>query len=432
LTTNNSIDIQKRKLTAVGQGTYTVSIPKAWITEMKLCNKDKDEDVEVVLLKRPENSAVIFFEKSGQDFIPRKLLIVPAKDEKVGTTVRKVVSAYLNGCNEIIISTKDLDESVNRELTKRLQRLVQDRLAHSELTYRSNNPQTEEPEAMLQITVNLDYNKDTVNVEELLAKIYRETINIHDNIINAIMAENPDPRQAYIMWKHDIINDRSYFTIIRALKEAAVNEAVMPHIGVNSLRECLGYRQIASNFERISDHSSKIGKAFCNLVGYQVDEKGDEIINANLEVNIQEFRRIRSDPNYNNFVEQFKKLDKEAMNIFKKSVNCLMYRKYSESDDLIEEVEQDTIKETRKLLDDIPTSIPSKYVRVFSQMIESVGRIPEYSRGTMQIALNLIFYEAILKAKPTTTGNYGLICPEVATPREVLPNIKALLEEKNQ
>ena len=48
--------------------------------------------------------------------------------------------------------------------------------------------------------------------------------------------------------------------IVRLLKLAVANQRVVKEIGIESQRECLGYRLIAKSVERTADHATKIAE----------------------------------------------------------------------------------------------------------------------------------------------------------------------------
>ncbi|OYT27217.1 MAG: hypothetical protein B6U95_06435 [Thermofilum sp. ex4484_82] len=54
--------------------------------------------------------------------------------------------------------------------------------------------------------------------------------------------------------------DRLYLFIVRQLKFAVRNIAIVSKMGLRNPRDCLGYRLIVKSVERVADHAARIAK----------------------------------------------------------------------------------------------------------------------------------------------------------------------------
>ena len=367
---------------------------------MKLVQGD-----EVRLFKRPEKSIVIYPEKTMKD-MPGRVIIETQEDDCIETVARKVVSAFLAGCAEIVVLLDTFEEDTQKKIIERLRRLTIDSLEDTELKYLANHPTTGEAGLLVQLVVKTDYSSGTVNLLKKLSEIHEDIVNLHRNAIRSINDFRAD--YADLLFKDDSRIDKAYLFVLRALKEAVVDETSMKHMGLGSLRECLAYRHIAKNLERISDHSARIGKSFCDLVHYEegkVDTNRLEHFKKSLVLHVGFWNKIED-------------LSKLAISAFDDAVDSLLKRDYSNSDKVIQTVrdkKKGIVVKSRELIEEIPNLASNGFetdeICMLTQVIESIRRTAEYARGISEIALNLIFYEALLEAPKK--GEYRIVPPSV-------------------
>jgi len=93
---------ETRKLQLTGGATYTISMPKDWITEMNLKKGD------ALLLNRQKDGTILIFPRSIRKPEKAALAVVGVSvGDKVDTIIRKIVSLYLVGYETIEIRCED-------------------------------------------------------------------------------------------------------------------------------------------------------------------------------------------------------------------------------------------------------------------------------------------------------------------------------------
>jgi phosphate uptake regulator len=147
--------------------------------------------------------------------------------------------------------------------------------------------------------------------------------------------------------------------ILRLLKLAVANIRLVKEIGLNSPRECLGYRLIAKSVERTADHATKIAE---NLL-------------------------LLKNPVDLELLERINKLSSLAISMFESAVEALFRHDYNLAEDVIEKtiqihkLEKDAVFSSQAVnIEEIPN------VRL---LIESIRRTAEYASDISEVVLNL-------------------------------------------
>ena len=227
---------ETRKIQLTGKSTYIVSLPKRWITEMKLKAGDG------ITVKRLEDSTLLI--------IPRP----PTKPERVEEVrvrispgdnlhaiARKIVSLYLIGYNVIqLLAEKGRISLTQKEIIKQF---VRKKLMGTEITSDSPNEMT--------IQVLLSYPELSVagalrRMSAIAASMWKDTLTALEKLDHELANE--------VIEMDDEV-DRFSMYIIRQLKSAVGDPRLTKEIGLNTARDCLGYRLITKSVERIADHA---------------------------------------------------------------------------------------------------------------------------------------------------------------------------------
>jgi len=388
-------------LSKVGSSTYVVSLPKAWVRDLEV--KD-DRNRRMTLIRRIDGT-ILLVPEIVKSRIPRKVIIEAYPNESPETIYREVISAYLVGCNEIIVRSKSSEEFPNDTVDKLEEKVGKGLRGASFSTFFGKLPFIAKELLHIRVEVSIDYSEK----DETIAKIFctiRELIkSLQQKAIESI--ESLDYAKADQIFKYDDKIDREYFYALRALKEAAEDESTMIALGMTSIRECLGYRHVIKNLERIGDHSVRIGKAFSDLV---LEKTG--------KANMKRLGALREKLLVHKaFWEEIKELSRHALSIFDDSIEFLLNREYMKSDMLVQEVEGDTkgfAKIARALIDKIPklgkNGFNIEETSMLIMVIDSLRRISEYAAGISEVALNIIFYGVMINARQE--GDYRVIYPE--------------------
>ena len=147
--------------------------------------------------------------------------------------------------------------------------------------------------------------------------------------------------------------------IVRLLKLAVSNPRIVKEIGLNSQRDCLGYRLIAKAVERTADHATKIAE---NTLALKEHVNGE-------------------------FSEKLSELSSLAISMFENAMDALFRRDFNLAETVIEKISlvHKLEKETVLSMQNIKTE-DAVNLRL---AIESVRRTAEYASDISEVVLNL-------------------------------------------
>jgi phosphate uptake regulator len=154
--------------------------------------------------------------------------------------------------------------------------------------------------------------------------------------------------------------DRLYFLVVRQLKSAVEYPQVAEKLGIESQRDCLGYRIVVKVLERIADHIENIANSYIKLSEVQ---KGTQL---------------------NEYID----LNNTLVATFEKAVQALFTR----NDELAETVFHE-LKKVEKSQSDISKGLfkieDIQSAILMKAMLDSLGRIASYSGDIAEVAINM-------------------------------------------
>jgi phosphate uptake regulator len=157
--------------------------------------------------------------------------------------------------------------------------------------------------------------------------------------------------------------DRFYLLIVRQLKAALRNPELARDLGMSNTRECLGYRLVVKNIERIADHSEMIAEHSLKIT-----------------------RLIPE------ITEQISNICEKNEKIFDDIMKCLNFKDMKSVNTIIEE-SQWSIESIRNL-DKIILDNPHLSDRIqFNSVSESLKRIAGHSADIAEVVLNMSILE---------------------------------------
>lgn len=159
---------------------------------------------------------------------------------------RRLIALYLTGLNTIVL--KSTGSSMSAEIRDTMRELVRTKLVGTEIVSESST------EMALQVL--LSYPE--LSAESALRRMVTIADQMHKDSVTAL-CEGKHDLAAQVLKSDDEV-DRFGFYIVRLLKQGVEDPRLMKEIGLNSPRDCLGYRLITKSVERIADHSARIAK----------------------------------------------------------------------------------------------------------------------------------------------------------------------------
>jgi phosphate uptake regulator len=332
---------EQRKLQITGGSTYIVSLPKDWVTKNQLKKGSpmalREEDDGALSIMPPKLE-----KKEKQD----EAFIRVSSNDNPDAVVRTAISAYLTGYNILHIKAQ-ANQTLPSKLRNHLKNFARSYLVGTEIV-------TDTP-AELTLQVLLNY--PDLTVQSALSRMSIIASSMHKEAINSLKKLDTQVAKSIIETDKEV--NRFGLYIVRLLKLAVSNSRTVKEIGLNSPRDCLGYRLIAKSVERTADHATKIAE---NVVLMK------EPMTQALSAKVDEMSGL-------------------AISMFESSVQALFKRDYNLAESIIEKIAQVHKLEREAVLCSQTAKIEE--VANLRLIIESVRRTAEYASDISEVVLNL-------------------------------------------
>ena len=237
---NQETEGEVRRLQETGRASFIVSVPKQWVLDQGLRKGSL-----IHMWRQQDESLLITAGEKTVKQRPSEAIILIEPDLNPQSLARRLIALYLVGLNSIILKSKDSMPSEIRDIVREIARR---KLVGTEIVSESSS------EMVLQVL--LSYPE--LSVESALRRMVTIADQMHRDSITALCEDKHD--LAAQVLKSDDEVDRFGFYIVRLLKQAVEDPRLMKEIGLNSPRDCLGYRLITKSVERIADHSARIAE----------------------------------------------------------------------------------------------------------------------------------------------------------------------------
>ncbi|MEM2866663.1 MAG: phosphate uptake regulator PhoU [Candidatus Hadarchaeales archaeon] len=337
--------MEKRRIQLTGGSTYILSLPKRWAVEMGVKEGD-----EVEIEKRGDGSLVVFLSpRRGEK---GEVTLKVSSEEDPYSLARKVVSLYLVGCNVIRLRAREGRISpAQREV---LRSFVRTKLVGTEIT-------TDLPGEMV-LQVLMSYPE--LSVKDALRRMYLIAMSMREDAMAALEGSNAELARDVVARDDEV--DRFGMYIIRQLKSAVEDPRIVKEIGLESGRDCLGYRIVTKIVERVSDHLVLLAQ---NVL--QLKEK----------VPVEVVRRMRE-------------MEKVAFSVFEDAVNALFEGDYGKAEGAMGKREE-ILKAEERAIREALKRVSGEDLLALRLMVESLRRIGEYGSDIAEIVLNLNAFKMV-------------------------------------
>jgi len=238
---NQETEGEVRRLQETGRASFIISVPKQWVLDRGL----RKGSLIHVWRQQDESLLLIAGEKTAKQR-PSEASIAIETNLNPQSLTRRLIALYLVGMNSIVLKSKA--SRMPSEIRDTVREIARRKLVGTEIVSESSS------EMVLQVL--LSYPE--LSVESALRRMVTIADQMHRDSITAL-CENKHDLAAQVLKSDDEV-DRFSFYIVRLLKQAVEDPRLMKEIGLNSLRDCLGYRLITKSVERIADHSARIAE----------------------------------------------------------------------------------------------------------------------------------------------------------------------------
>jgi phosphate uptake regulator len=333
---------EARKLQFTGGSTYIISLPKSWITQNQLKQGSviRLREEEDGLLSIIPSDVALPTQKTSEAVIK-----VTAKDPP-DAIIRKAVSAYLVGYNILHMKAESQKQLTGKQRHD-LKNFSRQMLVGTEIV--TDTPQ----ELVLQVL--LSYPE--LSVQSALRRMSIITASMHRDAITAL--KELEHQQAKEVTTTDNEVDRFNLYIVRQLKTAIQNPRIIREIGLQTARDCLGYRLVTKSVERTADHA------------------------ASIAYNVLQFKK----PLEPEIVEKLERMSGIAISMFETAIESLFRQDFNLAESIVEKtkdvaaIEKEAVVSSQKM--DVDEAL---YLRL---IIESIRRTAEYASDIAEIVLNL-------------------------------------------
>ena len=216
------------------------------------------------------------------------------------------------------------------------------------------------------ITIQVLINLVGLSVDGAFKRMLHLAKSMQDDVLLALKEGNVEIAQQVIDSDNDV--DRFGFYIIRQLTIGIENEHMLEEMGFSNSRDCLGYRVIVKNIERLADHAERMAK---------------DVIEFKKPINERTYYRLKELSDYT-----LKLIDDACLAMFKQDTG--------EAEQTISNVYKIT-KLEKKVFDTIKPSQKEEEVYRIRKIVENLRRISEYASDIGEVVLNTNIEKMIKK-----------------------------------
>jgi phosphate uptake regulator len=337
----DKVNEEQRKLQVTGGSTFILSLPKDWAIRNEL-----KRGSSMVVREEDDGSLSIapssFPKKEKQD----EAYIKASLNDNPDAIMRTAISAYLDGYNILHIKAQG-QKVLSSKLRNHLKNFARHYLVGTEIVI----------DTPTDLTLQVLLNYPELTVQNALSRMSIIASSMHKEAITALKKLDYSTAKSVIETDREV--NRFGLYIVRLLKLAVSNPRIVKEIGLNSQKDCLGYRLIGKAVERTADHATKIAENTL-LLKEQVSEE---------------------------ILQKLEQLSGLANSMFESSMDALFRHDFNLAESVIEKLNQvhKFEKETVICLQNVKI----EEVVNLRLVIESVRRTAEYASDISEVVLNL-------------------------------------------
>ena len=300
----------------------------------------------MMICEEDDGSLSVFPSRFEKQETKNEAFIRVSANDNPDAVMRKAISAYLAGYNILHLKLQS-QQPFAVGLRNYLKNFARNYLVGTEIV-------TDSPS---DLTLQILLNYTELSVESALRRMSIIAASMHKEAIGCL--QNLDYSSAKAVVETDREVNRFSLYILRLLKLAVSNVRIVKEIGLNSPRECLGYRLIAKSVERTADHATKIAE---NILVLKTALKPE-------------------------LLERINKLSNMAISMFESAVEALFRHDYNLAESVIEMISEIYKLEKAAVLSSQALNLGE--VPNVRLLIESIRRTAEYASDISEVVLNL-------------------------------------------
>ena len=340
---------QLRKLQFTGKSSFIVSLPKEWIKDQGLKQGD-----QVAVSRQGSSTIEIRPINLGKTNEQESATISISGSDNDDSILRKLIALYFLHYQTIHIKPKTDRITASQRTTVR--NAVKNILMGAEITADSTDGIT------IQVLINLV----GLSVDGAFKRMLHLAKSMQNDVLLALKDGDVDLAQQVINCDDDV--DRFGFYIVRQLTIAVENEHMLEEMGFSNTRDCLGYRVIVKNIERLADHAARIAR---------------DVIEFKKPINGKTYDKLKEMSDYT-----LNLVDDACLSMFKQNTQ--------EAEQVIDSASK-VFKYEKKILDTIKSSKNPEEIYRIRKVVENLRRTSEYGGDIGEIVLNTNIEKMIKK-----------------------------------
>lgn len=336
---NNEI----RKIQFTGRSTYILSLPKRWMSEMRLRAGDP-----VTIVREANNYLSIIPSAVRSPNTAEEANSIVLSTESTTTIKRKVISMYLAGYN--IINLKAKTGRILPSQRDAVREVVRRNLVGTEII----------SDASEKITVQVLLSLPELSINTAVRRMFLIASEMHRDAILSLAELNHELAEAVI--KSDDEVDRFSLYILRNLVVAIQNERILHEIGLRKTSDCLSYRVTVKSIERVADHASGIADK-CIAIKDRIDK---------------------------DILHRIESMSRQSLALLTDSVEAFLRRDYSLADSIVDKSNNMRLIENEVLsyIDNNESPISGAISLNIRLILEDIRRTAEHAGDIAESAMN--------------------------------------------
>ncbi|MBM2852892.1 MAG: PhoU family transcriptional regulator [Candidatus Nitrosotenuis sp.] len=327
---------QTRRIQISGGSTYTISLPKKWMDELKIKNGDN------MTVTKNANRSMTLYPGIGAEAPAKKAIITISQKDSEESIRRKIIALYLNGYKTIQITTKGM------KILSEHSRLIKDLVRRSMIGTEIVESDSES------ITIQILTRLPELTFDVALKRMYLMASNMHREAIEALKKHDVEYGEEVARMDDEV--DRFSLYIMRTLIMAIQNASMMYDVGVEQPSDCLNFRTVISRIERIADHAALIAKRI----------------------------RFLKEPLEPKMLKELETLSNETLTCFENSISALVKKDHILAEKVASNIVQ-VIEKEKEFMYGMRESKNSTAIRF---ILEDIRRTAEYSSDIIEVVIN--------------------------------------------
>jgi phosphate uptake regulator len=340
-TTNEKINEEQRKLQVTGGSTFILSLPKEWAIKNEL-----KRGSSMIVREEEDGSLCVMPSSFPKKERQEEAYIRVSQVENPDAIMRTAISAYLNGYSSLHVKAQG-QKTLSSKTRNHLKNFARNYLVGTEIVI----------DTPTELTLQVLLNYPELTIQNALSRMSIIASSMHKEAIGALRKLDYANAKAVIETDREV--NRFALYIVRLLKLAVSNQRVVKEIGIESQRECLGYRLIAKSVERTADHATKIAENTLQL----------------------------SEPVKEEILDKLAVLSGLANSMFEDTMEALFKHDFNLAETVIEKLAQ--VYEAEKETVDSLSSAKADEIVDLRLIIESIRRTAEYAADISEVVLNM-------------------------------------------